>query len=99
MIARPYTAREVAALIGVTLDCFYKNRERYRLVDGMPAPICSSGRMTWERSGFDAWLHRHDPRYPKLRPANDIAAPPPARNDAEWNDYLRRHYGQPAPQA
>lgn len=99
MIARPYTAREAAALVGITLDRFYKNRMRYQLVDGMPAPISAVGKMTWERAGFDAWLHRHDPRYPKQRPANDITAPAAPRNDAEWNEFLRAHYGQPAPQA
>jgi hypothetical protein len=91
--SKPMFASEVARRIGVTLDTFYKNREKYRLVDGMPAPISRVGRMAWDRAGMEAWLTRNDPRRPRnLRAANDAIAPPMPNSDAEWSDFLHRHY-------
>lgn len=98
MTTEPFHAAEVAERLGVGVDRFYKNRERYRLVDGMPPPISRVGRMAWDRAGMEAWLTRNDPRRPKAA-ANDSIAPPMPNTDAEWNAFLRQHRGQPAEQA
>lgn len=97
MIIRPMNSREVASRIGVSLDCFYKNRERYRMIDGMPAPISGHGRMAWERTGMEAWLTRHHPMRPPM-PANDPVRPPDAATDDEHRLRLARAYApiQPA---
>lgn len=90
---KPMFAAELAKRIGVSLDRFYKNREKYRMVDGMPAPISNAGKMAWDRAGMEAWLTRNDPRRPqRLVAANDSIAPPMPNSDAEWNDFLRQHY-------
>lgn len=95
MATVPMHAAEIAQRLGVTTDTFYKNREKYRLIDGMPAPIANVGRMAWDRDSMEVWLRRHDPRLPKT-PTNDIVAPLQPHNDEQWNAYLHQQYGQPA---
>lgn len=90
MIA-PYTAAEVAALIGLSVDRFRKTRSRLHARDGLPQPISSSGHPRWERAGIDAWLTRNHPHRPP-RPANDLAAPLVPASTPEWGDFLRKHY-------
>jgi predicted DNA-binding transcriptional regulator AlpA len=92
MISKPMYAPEIAGRLGVGVDRFYKNRERYRMIDGMPQPISTIGRMAWDRAGMEAWLTRHDPRRPKII-ANDAIAPPQPHADGEWNQFLHQHYG------
>lgn len=73
---RPYTSRDIAIALGISLDTFYRTRHD-REAAGMPRPI-SERPLKWERTGFDAWLTRFHPLRPPA-PANDQAlAPEPA---------------------
>lgn len=76
MSRRPYTAKQVAALVGLCPARFYALRQKLHAVDQMPAPIAESiGQLRWERSGMDCWLLRHHPFAPKA-PANDLLPQP-----------------------
>jgi hypothetical protein len=93
MNTNPMYVPEIAARMGVSTETFYKNRERYRVIDGMPERISRVGRMAWERNGMEAWLTRNDPRRPRgMVAANDSIAPPMPNSDAEWNKFLHNHY-------
>ncbi|MGY3392973.1 putative DNA-binding transcriptional regulator AlpA [Bradyrhizobium sp. USDA 3311] len=91
MITRPMTSRDVAERLGITVETFYLNRQRYHLVDKMPRPLSESGRHKFDRASMEAWLTRHHPQRAPT-PANDPAPPPMPNNDAEWSDFLHRHY-------
>ncbi|WP_398473376.1 hypothetical protein [Tardiphaga sp.] len=88
-------AAEVAKRLGVTVATFYRRRPKLHMVDGMPRPITSTGRPSYDRASMEAWLTRNDPRRPPAA-ANDSIAPPMPNSDAEWNRFLRQTYGQPA---
>ncbi|MGX9389791.1 hypothetical protein ACWX0K_10805 [Nitrobacteraceae bacterium UC4446_H13] len=91
----PMRAAEIARRMGVSLDVFYRRREQYRMIDGMPAPLSRVGRPKWDRAGMEIWLTRFDPRRPQhLVAANDTEAslvPDPAA-DEEHRARLRRAY-------
>lgn len=91
----PMPTAELARRIGVTVQTFWKNRQRYQLIDRMP-PALTSAHRAWDRATIEAWLQRHHPARPAARPANDAAPLPPPGNDAEWQGYLASHYGVPA---
>jgi hypothetical protein len=91
MNTAPMTARDVAARLGVTIETFYFNRQRYHLVDKMPRPLNATGRQKYDRASMEAWFSRHHPLAP-ARPANDIVSPPRPNNDEEWRDFLHKHY-------
>lgn len=93
-IQPPYSSTEVATAIGISLDTFYRTRRLRHERDGMPSPISERGPLKWERTGFDAWLTRHHPLRRKTI-ANGAFAPPPAENDDEHRERLRRAYGEP----
>jgi hypothetical protein len=97
MIAQPMFAIEIAQRLGIALETFYRNRQRYHLIDKMPRPINSTGRPAYDRAGMEAWLTRNDPRRPPaMVAANDAIAQPPPNSDGEWNAFLHQHYRQPA---
>lgn len=71
---RCYFAAEIADMLGMSLDTFY--RERVRLhARGMP-PSVTLGRMRINKKMFDAWLARP---CAGQAPANDDAAAVDAR--------------------
>lgn len=90
---RPYLARDVAEAIGISLDTLYRTRQIRHDRDHLPRPICETGPLKWERSGFDAWLTRHHPARPP-RPANDVFDPPAPATDAEHRARLALAYGE-----
>jgi hypothetical protein len=69
MSTRPYTAADVAALLGVTRDTFYRREADY-IAAGMPAPISPVGHKRYNRARFDGWYAGRDGA-PAARPAND----------------------------
>jgi predicted DNA-binding transcriptional regulator AlpA len=96
MITQPMKPREIAARLGITIETFYRTRHKLHQIDKMPRPITHLGR-AYDRAGMEAWLTRNDPRRPPaMAAANDAIAPPMPNSDAQWNEFLHRHYGQPA---
>lgn len=93
---RPYSASEVCEAIGISLDTLYRTRQARHERDALPRPISETGRLKWERSGFDAWLTRHHPARPP-RPANDIVARPPPATDDEHRARLAAAYAPQKP--
>jgi hypothetical protein len=91
-LTRPMFAAEIAARLGLSVKRFYLVRQKLHLIDKMPRPINSVGRPAYDRAGMEAWLTRNDPRLPQVRAANDATAPPMPSNDAQWSEFLRRHY-------
>jgi hypothetical protein len=91
MRVEPFTAREVAQRLGITVETFYLRRQHYHQIDKMPRPLSESGRQKYDRASMEAWFSRHHP-HAQRRPANDAAPPPMPSNDAEWSDFLHRHY-------
>lgn len=87
----PYKTRDMAAICGVTLDCFYKRRATYEKINGLPAPYKPG---CWDRASVDAWRRRNHPDAPKAKPANDIAPTILPGNDSDWNAYLHQHYAK-----
>lgn len=87
---RPYTSRDIAIALGISLDTFYRTRHG-REAAGMPRPI-SERPLKWERTGFDAWLTRFHPLRPPA-PANDQAAPLAPQTDEECRARLAAAYG------
>lgn len=87
MIARPYTTREVAALIGRSSDHVARAHRALHAEHGMPLPL--AGRpFRWDRATFDLWrAGRHAPR-----PANDEL--PMTMDDAGAREALRQAYGR-----
>ncbi|KQW22114.1 hypothetical protein ASC80_01585 [Afipia sp. Root123D2] len=94
-----YTAFEVAQKIGISLDTFYRTRERRHGEDGLPRPISERGPLRFECTGIDAWLMRHHPARPAARAANDTSLAPvlAAMTDAEHRDRLHRAYAPQTP--
>lgn len=91
MADKPYTAREVAELVGLSLERFYLRRRHLQLIDKMPAPIASGGRHAWHRASFDAWLERNHPNHRGVL-ANDNAALPAPFTTADHQARLRAIY-------
>lgn len=91
MRVEPFTAREVAQRLGITVETFYLRRTQLHLVDKMPRPLSATGRHKFDRASMEAWLTRHHPQRAPA-PANDPAPPPMPSNDAEWSQFLHRHY-------
>ncbi|MBP1296648.1 hypothetical protein [Bradyrhizobium elkanii] len=94
-IGEPMHCREIAERLGVHLQTFYKNRERYHLLDKMPRPITTGGHPRYDRAMMEAWFRRNDPRLPQLKVANDPLPPPTPASDEQWRAFLHQHY-QPA---
>lgn len=88
----PYTAAEVAAAIGITLDTFYRTRQWRHDHEALPRPISERGKLAFERGGMDAWLTRHHPLRAKALPANDLFAVPEPASDAEHRARLAAAY-------
>lgn len=88
---KPYTAPDVAAAIGISLDTLYRTRQLRHRRDKLPLPICESGPLKWERTGFDAWLTRHHPARPP-RAANDVSIVPDPASDDEHRARLALAY-------
>lgn len=91
---KPYTSRNVAALLGMSVARFYLRRRHLELIDKMPPPIASSGRHAWHRASVDAWLMRHHPNH-RGAIANDNAPLPAPSSVAEHRADLHRIYGAP----
>jgi predicted DNA-binding transcriptional regulator AlpA len=87
----PMRAAEIAEALGITPDTFYRRRRALEETDGMPQPICSIGRLAWDRASMQAWLRRNDPLRPKP-PANDVTAPSPATTIEEHRAELHAYY-------
>lgn len=87
MIARPYTTREVADLIGRSAEHVARAHRRLHETHNMPLPL--AGRpYRWDRRTFDLW--RADPRRPMA--AND--AQPGALDDDAARAALAQAYGR-----
>ena len=91
MMLRPYSAIEVAEAIGISLDTLYRTRQARHDRDQLPRPISETGRLKWERTGFDAWLTRYHPARPP-RPANDVQNLPVPASDEEHRARLALAY-------
>jgi predicted DNA-binding transcriptional regulator AlpA len=91
MMQRPYSAIDVCEAIGISLDTLYRTRQLRHHRDQLPRPISETGRLKWERSGFDAWLTRHHPARPP-RPANDVCHPLAMATDDEHRARLALAY-------
>lgn len=91
---KPYTAADVSAAIGITLDTFYRTRQWRHDHEGLPRPISERGKLRFERSGIDAWLTRHHPLRAHA-PANDLFAAPDPASDAEHRTRLAAAYAPP----
>ncbi|EKS26715.1 hypothetical protein [Afipia felis] len=87
-----YRSRDIADRLGISLDTFYRRRERLERDDGMPRPLCSGGRHAYEKTGMDAWLTRFHPYRPPPA-ANDVCAPLVPMTDEEHRGRLLRAYG------
>lgn len=91
-MADPVTPAEIAADLGHPVAWFYRHRARLHAVDGLPAPIASTGRPRWDRASYGAWRGRHHPAAP-ARGANDTA-PPLAPDDVDaWRAWYARSCG------
>lgn len=89
---KPYTSRDVAERLGVSVERFYLRRRHLELIDKMPPPIASSGRHAWHRGSMDAWLERHHPNH-RGAIANDNAPLPAPVTIDEHREHLHRVYG------
>lgn len=96
MSDKPYTSRDVAALLGHTgtrgMDWFYRNFDKLRAA-GMPAPILPFGYYKFDRASIDAWIRRHHPLAP-TRPANDDAPSLAPSSSADWQAHLHNTYSR-----
>jgi len=90
MIERPYTAREVAARLGHSVDWFYRSYERLVREAGMPERLASWGRYRFHRGRMDAWLAA-PVRRGMLAAANDEF--PAALTLEQERALLAREYG------
>lgn len=96
MTTEPMRSAEIARRMGVSLDVFYRRREQYRMLDGMPPPLSRVGQPKWDRTSMEIWLTRFDPRRPQsMVAANDADAPlAPATSEerrAAFHDYCKSH--------
>ena len=92
---KPYSARDVVDMLGISLDTFYRTRARRHDEDGLPRPISERGPLKFERTGFDAWMKRHHPLMPRYAPANDPHSIP-AMSDQDHRDRLAVAYSRPS---
>ncbi len=97
-MTRPYSAIDIAEAIGISLDTLYRTRQLRHDRDRLPRPINETGRLKWERTGFDAWLTRHHPARPP-RPANDASIMPEPASIEESRARLARAYAPQNPVA
>lgn len=96
MMPKPYSSIDVAEAIGISLDTLYRTRQIRHDRDALPRPISETGRLKWERSGFDAWLTRYHPARPP-RPANDATTPPAPASIEESRARLALAYAPQKP--
>ena len=85
------TTREVATLLGMSLDSFYRV-SRTLHDNGMPRKS-GAGHRPWHKPSILAWLARYHPLAPKRAAANDSAPLTVPRDDAEHREFLHQHYG------
>lgn len=95
MITAPMKPPEISARIGVTVDTFYKNRQRYIKCNGMPDSI-AGGKSGYDRASMEAWLTRYHPARPP-RPVNDVFAVPDPATDEEHRARLALAYAPQKP--
>lgn len=93
MMLQPYKTADMATIMGVTVDCFYKRRATYEKIHGLPKPYKPG---CWDRASVDAWRGRHHPSRPQTAPANDAAPPILPGNTEQWTEYLHQHYAKAA---
>lgn len=86
-----YSAAEVAAKLGLTVEHFYRRNVRAELVaNGMPRSLTASP-LRFPKRAFDAWLDRDHPLMPKA-PGLAPAAPADPQSVREWSAFLDKHY-------
>lgn len=90
-----YKAVEVAKMLGISLDTFYRTREWRHEHDHLPRPISDRGPLRFEQSGMDAWFTRHHPARPRSI-ANDVFVAPAPASDEEHRARLAAAYRRPA---
>lgn len=91
---KPYSAQDVADLLGITLDTFYRTRELRHARDRLPRPLSETGKLRFERSSFDAWATRHHPLRRHVVAANDCAPPIVPDNAQAVSEFVAAHYGR-----
>ena len=89
---RPYSAAEVAYLLGIGLRTFYRRRAALHAIDRLPRPLTTVGPLRFDRASIEAWLTRHHPARPTVAAANDAGPLLVPASDAEHRDYLQRVY-------
>jgi len=62
-----YTGEEVAAMLRISRQRFYRWRKRLEQEEGMPMAIRCGSHLRYSKAAFDAWLHT--PRREPPRPA------------------------------
>jgi predicted DNA-binding transcriptional regulator AlpA len=90
-----YSSSQVASILGISLDTFYRTREWRHEHERLPRPISERGKLRFERTGIDAWFKRHHPLHPSA-PANDLIALPDPVTDDEHRARLASAYGNRA---
>jgi predicted DNA-binding transcriptional regulator AlpA len=90
-----YSSSQVASILGISLDTFYRTREWRHEHERLPRPISERGKLRFERTGTDAWFKRHHPLHPSA-PANDLIALPDPVTDDEHRARLASAYGNRA---
>lgn len=89
----PMFAAELAARCGLSVDQFYRHRQKMHARDALPPPISSVGRAAWHRPTIEAWLGRHHPAAPPPA-ANDKGEKPAPASDEQWRALLHAEYAQ-----
>jgi predicted DNA-binding transcriptional regulator AlpA len=86
---RTYTARDLADMLGITIETFYERREAMHRDDRLPRPLIGGGRHRFDRRSIDAWMQRFHPNHAAAAAAaNDAAPPPPPASDEQWRAHL-----------
>lgn len=88
-----YTAREMADMLGLSLDGFYEQHKRLIEKKGFPASA-TLGRIRVPRPLFDKWFLKNWTKAPAAAAQNDNAPVSPPSTDAEHRAYLRQVYEQ-----
>lgn len=86
-MAKPYTSREVADMIGRSVDRLLRTHAALHRLHGMPAPLAGAP-YRWDRATFDLWRAGRLPR----AAANDVA--PAAHDDEAQRAALHQAYGR-----
>lgn len=93
MYSASYSARELAQLLRVSVDCLYRTRLVRERRDALPAPFQLKP-MLWDRNSIDAWRLRHHPARAGLpQPANDFAATLSLESDEDQLARFHAAYG------